>query len=97
MALKALHDSILFSFYDEAVGGGFNNKTESGIVYKSIDADMSTSRWALVLAVGDKCTEVKVGDSILIENLKWTEGCTAPEIGKIWRTTEEFVLCIRDK
>ena len=95
MALKALHDSILFSFYDEAVGGGFNNKTESGIVYKSIDADMSTSRWALVLAVGNKCTDVKVGDSILIENLKWTEGCKMPDGSKIWRTDEKSVMCVR--
>jgi len=97
MAIKALHDSILFVFDDEVSGNEFNNKTESGIIYKSYAMDASTSRWATVLAVGDAVKEIVVGDKILIENLKWTEGCKMPDGNKIWRTNEPSVMCVREK
>ena len=95
MALTPLHDSILFVFDDEISGGGFNNKTASGIVYKSIATDMDTCRWATVLAVGKDVKEIVPKDNILIENLKWTEGCKMPDGSKVWRTDEKSVMCVR--
>ena len=95
--ITALHDSILFVFDDEVENNGFNNISPGGIVYKSYVMDASTSRWATVLAIGSKVKEIVVGDNILIENLKWTEGCKIPDGNKIWRTTEDMVMCVRQK
>lgn len=97
MSITPLHNSILFVFDDEVTGNEFNNKTASGIVYKSYSMDTTTARWATVLAVGPKVKEVVVGDNILIESLKWTEGTKMPDGNKIWRTEEEWVMCIRQK
>lgn len=97
MALTPLHDSIIFVFDDEVIGSEFNNVSPGGIIYKSYIMDASTSRWATVLSIGPKVTEVAVGDNILIENLQWTEGCKMPDGNKVWRTTEEKVMCVRQK
>ena len=97
MAIKPLHNSIIFVFDEEVVGNEFNNKTESGIIYRSYSTDVTTSRWATVLAIGPEVKEVVIGDNILIENLKWTEGCKMPDGNKVWRTEEQWVMCIRQK
>jgi hypothetical protein len=59
--------------------------------------DASTARWATVLAIGPEVKEIVIGDNILIETLKWTEGCTMSDGNKVWRTTEEWVMCVRKK
>lgn len=94
--LRPIGDSILFVFKDGANGKGFENITDSGIMYKSFDTDLNAPRWGKVLAVGDKVKEVKLGDMILIDALRWTEGFTFDGI-KIWKTVEKEVIGIGEE
>ena len=94
--LKPLHDSILFVFLDEASRNGFTNKTEAGIIYKSLDDSAQSARWAKVLAVGPKVKIVKPGMTILIDALRWTEGIIYDGV-KIWRTVEKDVSAIQEE
>ena len=93
--LRPLGDSILFVFTDAFENGGFVNKTDSGVLYKSFDIDAKSPRWAKVVAVGNKVEEITAGMTILIEPLRWTEGMVFDGI-KIWRTTEKDVMAIRE-
>lgn len=96
MALRPLHKFILFAFTDDAAGGKFIPKTASGIILTNQSPEFSQGpKWGKVLAVGDECEEVKVGDYILIEALQWTTGFTHDEI-KVWRTTEEKVIAVSE-
>lgn len=91
--LRPLGDSILFVFLDEANEKGFQNTTESGIVYKSFDTDLKSPRWGKVLAVGPKVEEVKPGMKVLIEPLRWTDGFKFDGV-KIWKTIEKEIMAI---
>jgi co-chaperonin GroES (HSP10) len=91
--LKPLYDSIIFQFEDETEGLGFNNISAGGIIFKSYDHDASSDRYAKVLYIGDDCQFVKVGDRILVERLRWTEGLNY-EGQRYWRTTEKDVMFI---
>lgn len=94
MNITPLHDSIIFVFEDDTNNKGFSQTTESGIVYKSFDYDTKTPRWGTVLKVGPDVKFVNVGDRILIESLRWTEGHKIDDELTIWRTTEESVIGI---
>ena len=95
MALRALQNGILFQFLDEVGTTTFNNKTDSGIIYKSFDHDTKTPRWAKVVSVGDMVKYIKVDDEILIAPLRWTDGIEY-DGQKYWKTIEEEVLLVRN-
>jgi co-chaperonin GroES (HSP10) len=94
--ITTLHNNILFTFNDESDSQGFNNVSAGGIVYKSFDHDAKTPRWATVLVVGPDVKDVKAGDEILIENLRWSEGHEIDGL-KIWMTQESEVMCVREQ
>jgi len=66
-------------------------KTKTGIII--MDDDMKDNgikpRWAQVYKVGDKCTDLSVGDWVLIEHGRWTSGFDVePDNGekvRLWR------------
>lgn len=93
--ISTLHNNILFTFNDALDSQGFNNVSEGGIVFKSYDHDAKSARWATVLVVGPDVKDVKAGDEILIENLRWSEGHEVDGL-KIWMTQEPEVMCVRE-
>lgn len=95
--LRPLHDSIIFQFLDEVGDGQFiNQKTASGIIIpRNLDSTAGSPRWGLALAVGPECTDVKVGDFIFIEQLRWTTEVKVDDI-RVWRTTEKDVIAITE-
>lgn len=96
MSLRAIGKSIIFKFDNSAGKSLFNNTTESGIVFSTALDTLSECRWGTVTSVGSLCNDVVVGDSILIENLQWTEG-VEHEGEKFWQTTEDYVMAVRVK
>lgn len=94
MALRPLKNSILFSFIDENAGGKFIPTTRSGILLTNQAYDHQRDpRWGRALAVGPDCVDVKAGDLILVEPLKWTTGFKHDEV-MIWKTDENNVAAI---
>ena len=92
--MKILYDTIAFVFSDSSNRKGFENVSAGGIVFSSFDHDAKASRWGIVTHIGPECKEVKVGDEILIENLRWTEGYEI-EGQKQWFTNEKEVMGIK--
>ncbi len=96
--IKPTTNNILFQFTDEVRGGMFFDVEKSGIVVgKSNDMSAKTSRWGKVIAVGPDVSpdEVKVGQNILIEALRWTESFTV-DGQKYWFTRVPEVMCVED-
>jgi co-chaperonin GroES (HSP10) len=93
MSVTTIHDKILFTFEDEHGAGGFNNVSEGGIVFSSFHHDVREPRWGVVLVVGPDVKDVSVGDRILIEPLKWSEGHDVDGL-KIWMTEESQVMVV---
>lgn len=92
MALRPLHDTILFVFVDDGAGGRFLPKSRSGILLTNQSLDYNNSpKWGKVLAVGREVKDVQTGDYILIESLQWTPGFTHDDV-KIWKTVENKVI-----
>lgn len=71
--LIPLHDGVIVR--DMNFG---EQTTTSGIVIRSDDGKSEgiKPRWAMVCAVGQEQTKIKVGDWILIEHGRWTRGVT---------------------
>lgn len=95
MNLKPLNDSVLFTFVDKANSRGFENITETGIIYKSYDDSAGSPRWARVVEVGPKVTEIEPGMVVLIEALRWTEGFEFQGT-KYWITVEDEIMAIKE-
>lgn len=93
--IKALKDSILFTFVQNTQDGYFRQETEWGLKISGSDYDSSKSRWGLVAVAGPDCKYVKPGDYIMIEALKWTTAVTH-EGKKYWRTAEAHVEATSD-
>lgn len=92
MNVKTLRNNILFRFKDTVKNGKFVEVTESGFYlgFQAIDSSQKP-REGVVLVVGPDVTEVKVGDAILIEPLKWTEEVSMGG-ERFWLTTENEVI-----
>jgi co-chaperonin GroES (HSP10) len=92
MNVKTLRNNILFRFKDPVKNGKFVEVTESGFYlgFQAVDSSQK-AREAIALVVGPDVTDVKVGDTILIEPLKWTEEV---QMGgeRFWLTTESEVI-----
>lgn len=95
MELKPIKDSILFTFLQNSRNGYFRNETSWGFKISGEDFDTSKPRWGIAKVVGPDCKDVKVGDYIMIEPLKWTTALEH-EDEKFWRTAEEFVMATTD-
>lgn len=94
--IKALHDSIIFSFNDAIANGRFMEKTESGLYLGFVkEESASAARYGEVIAVGSLVTSVQVGDKILIEPLMWSDAFVIDGV-KYWRTVEEKVLAVAE-
>jgi co-chaperonin GroES (HSP10) len=94
MKVTTLRNNILFRFNDKVKDGKFVEVTESGLYlgFQHIDSGKK-AREATVLVVGPNVTDVKVGDTILIEPLQWTEEVSMGG-EKFWLTTEDKVIGI---
>lgn len=75
-SIRALHDWVLVSDmnFDERT-------TESGIILRSLDKKLEGihPRWGCVYAIGDKQSDIKIGQYILIKHGRWTRGVTIEE------------------
>lgn len=93
--ISPIKDSILFEFCQTTKNGYFRNETQWGFELTGVDFDAAKARWGVAKHVGPDCKDVKVGDFIMIDALKWT---TALEFGseKLWRTAEEHVMLTSD-
>ena len=99
MNIRAIHNHILFQFLDRVTSKGEfeEERTQGGLIILShFDTSAKTSRWAKIISLGPKCSEIlrREGCEILIENLKWTKG--VPLDGEmVWRTDEDMLLAYR--
>lgn len=99
MALRAISNHILFAFYDKVEKGRFVDTVgaiEIPVAAQEylVENSAKYARWGKTLAIGPEVTEIKVGDDILIDKLKWTEAFTHDGI-KVWRTDENQILATR--
>lgn len=105
MAVRPLHDSFLFAFLQNQTGdGNFIEQTKSGIVipgvgnrqaqgHAAFDRSIKEGRWAMVLATGPECKEIKNGDFVCIEPNMWTNSVEHDGI-KIRKSDESKVMAI---
>jgi len=100
MQITAMGTDIVFQFEQgyrhvgdgSAISQAFQETTESGITFHQYGETTSSPRWGNVIAVGPTVKEdIKVGDRILIEPLKWTNHTVYDE-QQYWKTNEDFVL-----
>lgn len=93
--LRVLKNQILFQFVDTVKNGMFESKTDSGIVLTTYYDDSSKlPRAGKIVQFGPDCeTEFNIGDVIMIEPLRWSEGVKF-EGQTFWRTDESQVLGI---
>jgi len=99
MRVSLFEDKIAFRFEEDIENGGFVNKTESGLyIQEDHSEQIKQPRWGVVAQVGPDCTEVKEGDTILIENSMWTNGIDLEEdkSSQFWVTRERNVIAIKD-
>lgn len=95
--IKALHDSIIFSFEDTVRNGRFMEQTASGLYLGFVkEESASGARYGRVAAVGNKVRDVTEGQRILIEPLMWSDAFKIDGVS-YWRTTEEKVLAIAEE
>jgi hypothetical protein len=91
----------LFKFLDEIRGIFFVHRPrKSGIIYDlghNYQDSTNNGRLGIVIKVGEDVKEVKPGDVIEIEPLRWTQRFTFEPEGELyWITTEDNVNVIVD-
>lgn len=97
MNVSMFEDKIAFHFEEETVNGGFVSKTDFGLyIQEDHSKQVGQARWGKVIKVGPDCTEVKVGDTILIEPVMWTNGVSLDEGKEFWVTRESNVIGLRE-
>lgn len=95
--IRALGNKILFTFNDTVSQNRFSNMTETGIIYKSTEDTMNQPRWGTVVSIGGQVREnIKVGDVVLVDALRWTEELKTPSEAGVWATSEDDILLIKD-
>lgn len=94
--IRAISNHILFSFLEEVKNKAFVNHTDWGFqIYNRTD-DVKHPRWAEVVSVGEKISDIKAGQYILIEPLAWTQAIKIN--GKnYWMTNDSKVFCVSDE
>lgn len=103
--MKPLRNHIMFRFETDVLSstsGGrartqFKEITKWGFdlgkAEQSFDTSTKKGQWGHVTEIGHKVIDVKIGDRILIEPLKWTVSIIVEGI-KYWRTDEDSILAI---
>lgn len=97
MSLRAIKNHIIFQFVDEVDSKGqFVETTKWGFVIPGhFDNSAKSPRWAVVKEIGPECENVKVGQQVLINALKWTAGFKFNG-ERFWRTDESQVALKRN-
>lgn len=94
--VRAIGNKVVFKFSDEVQSNRFTNVTESGIVYKNTEDTVNQPRWGIVLSIGPDVKEnIKVGDEVLIEPLRWTEKLSV-DGASFWATTENDIILVKE-
>lgn len=93
--IRPLKNNVMFRFLDHTGGskGRFLDTHRSGIILVPTASSQKVHRWGEVLAVGEKCEGLAVGDYILIESLMWMEGTEVDGV-KMWKTDDSKVLAV---
>lgn len=99
--LRPLGKYIIFRFHDpHVIKGGklmFQEQYKSGLILATFDMSLNQARWGTVLAKGNEVSDdIKVGDKVLIDALKWTNGVEYNTV-MYWRTSEEHIIGIDDE
>lgn len=95
-SISALNSNVLFKFLDETYGsqGKFSERSSGSIIIANIQKRQSgANRWARVLAIGPKVSEVSVGEFALIESGQWTLSCEY-QGEKFWKTDESKIIMV---
>jgi len=102
MSLKVLGDKVIVHKMEAG-----EQRTKSGIFIKD-DSTVNAgergikSRWAQVYAIGPEQTEVKVGEWVLMEHGRWTEGQLldlgdGSEPFKIWLADNNGLMAVSEE
>ena len=96
MRLRPIKNHIIFQFVDEVdANGKFVEKTDWGFVIPGhFDNSAKSPRWCNVVEVGPECEDIKAGQQILVQALKWTPGFKLDDV-RYWRTDETQVSVTR--
>ena len=91
----AFGNGIVFKFSDAVKRGMFTIYSETGLIIPPSTSDSTDNmRQAIVYSVGpDVKSEINVGDTILIDTLRWTEGFDVNE-DKLWKTDENSIVAV---
>lgn len=103
MSVRAIRNHIIFKFERERVRAAdgtrmqFKEETNWGFDLGKADQgfDVATkeAQWGIVTSTGHKVREIKSGDRVLIEPLKWTIGIDV-DGNTYWRTDESCILAV---
>ncbi|TFH10498.1 MAG: hypothetical protein E4H14_02440 [Candidatus Thorarchaeota archaeon] len=97
MHLRPILKHIIFQFVDEVDSKGqFVQTTNWGFTIPGhFDSSAKSPRWATITHAGPDCKDVKVGQQVLIDALKWTPGFKF-EGERFWRTDETQIVVARN-
>lgn len=108
MKIRCIRNGILFALLQSANAKGyFEERTKSGIViaadkngqgqgHEAFDRSVKMGRWGRVLAIGNECEDVKVGDYICVEPQMWTNSFDYDGV-PIRKTDEDKVMLISEE
>lgn len=96
--VEVVEDKIIFEFLDDINNKTFSDVTSSGIIIQeSAHNQLEKPRLAKVLKTGPDVNYVNLGDTVLIEPLKWTTAIEIDEVDhKFWITDEKSILAISE-
>lgn len=97
--VTTIRDFVVFQFIDVAGSVSFTSKTKSGIVIAGTDrhaAEQNGTRWGEVICVGEQVQDIKPGQFVLIEPLKWTTRASDRDGVNYWRTEQGYCLAVSD-
>lgn len=102
MILKPINKNVVFEFLDKTIKKDgkrqFQTKTASGLIVQSFDQSTSEDRWGIIKAIGpDVKSDLKVGDIILVEALKWTSAFELSKDETVWLTSEDHILLVKEE
>lgn len=92
--MQAIGNTIIFTFVDQVRNGKFIDFAQHGL-YLGFNSERSANlgRYAIVKCVGPEVKEIKEGDKIVIEALRWSSEFKF-EGKSYWKTTEDQVMAI---
>jgi len=94
--IRAIKNSIVFTFKDIVRNGQFHEVSTGGIILPTDnDNNAKAARWGTVITVGPEVTDIEPGDQIYVEALQWTAGITYNGI-QLWKTNSSKVLAVDD-